>query len=213
MADLLTRFRHLMRPIVRFSYRSGWIVGIQSRNELPFLLNALGLTGEGAEIGVRAGLFSRYLLQHWQGSVLHSVDPWRYSPEEVGGAGHAVSQAEHDAIYAEATAALRPFGRRSNIVRAASVDAARQFADGALDFCYIDALHFEAAIRADIEAWAPKVRCGGLLAGHDYDDDRVDSAGVPYAVKTVVDAFARRRGLPLKVSREARAPSWFLFLP
>lgn len=50
------------------------------------------------------------------------------------------------------------------------MEAAKQFDDGALDLVFIDADHSYAAVRADIDAWMPKVRAGGILAGHDYNN-------------------------------------------
>ena len=50
-----------------------------------------------------------------------------------------------------------------------SVEAAANYADGFFDLVFIDADHEEASVRADIEAWRPKVRNGGgILSGHDY---------------------------------------------
>jgi predicted O-methyltransferase YrrM len=37
-----------------------------------------------------------------------------------------------------------------------------------LDYLYIDAAHDEASVRADLVAWAPHVRPGGLILGDDY---------------------------------------------
>lgn len=54
----------------------GIIAAIESRKQLPSLLNALGLFGYGVEIGVFQGLFSKHVLSEWRGRKLFLVDPW-----------------------------------------------------------------------------------------------------------------------------------------
>ena len=49
-----------------------------------------------------------------------------------------------------------------------SVRAAKLFADESVPFCFIDADHSYASVTADLHAWWPKVRAGGMIAGHDY---------------------------------------------
>lgn len=61
-----------------------------------------------------------------------------------------------------------------------SVKAAGDFADRSIDFCFIDGSHAHPAVVADIKAWLPKVKPGGVLAGHDYSDQFV---GVKHAVQ------------------------------
>ncbi len=55
---------------------------LKSRNDFPGHLNQLGLTAEGAEIGVLRGEFSVHLLRNWRGKRLHCIDPWRESIDE-----------------------------------------------------------------------------------------------------------------------------------
>lgn len=54
--------------------------------------------------------------------------------------------------------------------------AAILFADGTRDAVFIDADHSEEAVSRDIAAWWPKVKPGGILAGHDYDEPGVNAA-------------------------------------
>ena len=54
------------------------------------------------------------------------------------------------------------------LIRKSSLDAASDFEDGSLDFVYIDANHAFEYVVADIAAWTPKVRDGGVVSGHDY---------------------------------------------
>ena len=71
-------------------------------------------------------------------------------------------------------ASMREYARRElelvRLVRAPSVMAARMFEDASLGFVFVDGAHDEASVAADLAAWEPKIRPGGLLAGHDYSD-------------------------------------------
>lgn len=49
-----------------------------------------------------------------------------------------------------------------------STEAAARFQDKSLDFVWIDGNHEYDAVKADISAWLPKIKPGGVLAGHDY---------------------------------------------
>lgn len=66
----------------------------------------------------------------------------------------------------------------------ASPDAAGKFEDGSLAFVFIDASHDYASVAADIRAWLPKVKPGGVLAGHDFG-----MSGVAHAVKELLPVF------------------------
>lgn len=74
-------------------------------------------------------------------------------------------------------------------IRSDSVSAAKGFADRSFDFIFIDAAHDEPSVRADINAWMPKLRIGGLMAGHDYQ-----KAPVKKAVDKLLGDFARPWG-------------------
>lgn len=54
------------------------------------------------------------------------------------------------------------------LIVADSARAARLFAPGMVDFVFLDAAHDRASVEADLRAWWPRVRPGGVMAGHDY---------------------------------------------
>jgi len=71
-----------------------------------------------------------------------------------------------------------------------SVKAACQFDDASVDLVFIDADHSAQAVYADLEAWFPKVRPGGIVSGHDYA-----SRNHP-GVKPAVDFFFAKHARP-----------------
>ena len=61
-------------------------------------------------------------------------------------------------------------------VRKSSLEAAKDFSDGSIDVVYLDASHEYDDVKDDILAWLPKVKQGGILAGHDYTWESVKRA-------------------------------------
>jgi len=70
-------------------------------------------------------------------------------------------------------------GDKLNIIRDLSVNAAKRFNDNSLDFIFIDACHDYECVKEDLHTWYPKLKKGGIIAGHDYYDGH---AGVEQAV-------------------------------
>lgn len=83
------------------------------------------------------------------------------------------------------TASLGPIVEAcsAQMLRANSVDAAATFANHTLDMVYIDANHTYADVTADIEAWMPKLKPNGILAGHDF------TLEIPDVIRAVTDKF------------------------
>jgi hypothetical protein len=80
--------------------------------------------------------------------------------------------------------------RNVNIVHARSVDAAREYKQRSVHCVYVDADHSYEGVAADLDAWYPKIRIGGYIAGHDYH------AGFPGVMKAVNERFAGVQTFP-----------------
>lgn len=76
------------------------------------------------------------------------------------------------------------FGDKIVLIISDSVSASRLFGDASLDWVHLDARHDYASVKADIEAWLPKVKPGGWLSGDDYDTQKW-----PEVVKAVSDVL------------------------
>ena len=63
---------------------------------------------------------------------------------------------------------IRPVLNIINPIIGFSNDIVNNYKDESLDFVFIDASHDYDSVKKDIEMWYPKVKKGGILAGHDY---------------------------------------------
>lgn len=196
---------------------------ISNRCELGELLSQLGLTQVGCEIGVFEADYAVALLRTWRGQLLYLVDPWCNLPDYLDSWNG--TDLEMQQRYDFALSRLAPFDGRYRILRMVSDKAALGIPDAALDFVYIDANHAYAHVRCDLHAWYPKVRAGGVLAGHDYYDALADEMLEPtigatgpkedltsYGVKSAVDEFAALLGVEIQVTEE-QYPTWYFQKP
>lgn len=153
-------------------------------------------TGVGAEIGVQFGTFSNQILSQWKGKLI-SVDTWDDPP-----------------VYEHAKKVLNT--ERSILIKKPSNEAVKEVADGSLDFVYIDACHTYENTREDIELWAPKVRHGGIVAGHDYMN-WVHPTAEPFGVRHAVDEYCVNNGYKLNIAPQpdmwegVAFPTWYFF--
>ena len=99
-------------------------------------------------------------------STLLSCDPWEHQHNYRSGVN--VPNAQHQEIYTQCVQNLGIFNQSILVyLREYSVKAAPLIEDN-LDYVYVDARHDYCAVMDDLQAYWPKIRSGGLLAGHDY---------------------------------------------
>lgn len=177
---------------------------MRHRNQLGDLYEARGYT-VAVEVGVQRGEFSEIILSRWSGT-LYMVDRWCH----VDGYNDIsnVSDETHASYMHEAFGASLRHDGRGVIIKESSEVASESFDDGAVDAVYIDADHSKAGVLADLRLWVPKVRRGGVIAGHDYLDGRRPEGD--FGVKSAVLEFFGRE--PDMVTSEAW-PSWLIEVP
>ncbi len=64
---------------------------------------------------------------------------------------------------------LQPYHGRMEIIVGESLEVVRDFKPASADLVFLDGAHDYENILADIRAWLPIVKPGGILCGHDYD--------------------------------------------
>lgn len=155
----------------------------------------------GAEIGVFNGATSGKLLAR-EDLTLFMVDTWEGFAVDPGIVIATHEQQQQNFLTAMEGTAFA--GQRRRVLRLPSIEAARVIEDGLLDFAFIDADHSYPAVKADIRAWRPKVKAGGLLCGHDYDNpDYLFGA----EVKRAVDEAVKDNGWTLDLGGDS---TWFV---
>jgi hypothetical protein len=80
------------------------------------------------------------------------------------------------------------YGDIITLIIADSLTASRLLADASVDWVHLDARHDYASLKADIQAWLPKVKRGGWLSGDDYDEIKW-----PEVVKAVGELLPQAR--------------------
>lgn len=74
-------------------------------------------------------------------------------------------------------------------LRMKSTDGSKLFENNSLDFVFIDASHEYEDVLDDIKCWFPKVKSGGILAGHDYYVLEHNYTGAPGVKRAVNEYF------------------------
>ena len=148
--------------------------------DVKSIIHCINLHGDnlvGAEIGVHVGESFLTLLQTCPNiSKLYGVDP--YVPyidylKEEGQSFDPMVVDEKEIEYIKLVSYHRQkfSGHKDKIVfyEMDSIEASKKVEDKSLDFIFIDSYcSFEQA-KDDIKVWYPKVKDGGIFAGHDWN--------------------------------------------
>jgi hypothetical protein len=154
-------YNHACATYMRHAHGQQFVVGLLD------MLQQLPERMVMAEVGIFAGESTRLFLASGKVEHLFAVDPWAGDYEQDNGLWQCpFAWADVRDTFAAYAA------QRSEIttLEMLSLDAAKNFKAGSLDFVYIDGNHGYRAVRDDLLAWRPKVRAGGFLGGHDLSE-------------------------------------------
>lgn len=171
------------------------------RYNFGFFLNTIEQLEEAVEVGTHRGDFARGLLRTWIGRTLYCVDPYLsgYDPDDPA------SQGDRGDDYRTALEVLAPYSGRYEFIATTSELAAGRFKNRSLSFVYVDGHHRFGSVLADLRIWWPKIRPGGILAGHDFLE-----TGGPWnaEVQPAVLSFAKEVGVDCYLVTEPSMAPW-----
>jgi len=112
------------------------------------------------EIGSFVGESTRVFAMNFEKVI--SIDPW----DNTDGKRFKTNMSEVEAQFD----LMRKDFPNIKKMKMTGDSAVQFFEDESIDMIYIDALHTYEAVRQDLLNWAPKVKKGGIISGHNYQE-------------------------------------------
>lgn len=178
------------------------------RTSLVFALRHFEVINTAVEVGVDRGINAKDMLDAGV-KRLYLIDQYKAFDAVSQNGFVSFSQATMDEAKSVMLLNVAPFKDRYQLFEMPSIEAAKYFEDETIDYIYIDAVHKYHEVKNDIANWFPKVRKGGILAGHDYkachciegkNNNHVDCGYT--GLRRAVDEFALKCNLELHTSLE-----------
>jgi hypothetical protein len=149
----------------------GWF---NYQDTFDVLINTIPYEGKFAECGAWLGKSSSYLcdtISKYRPDITpYIIDSWQASDDET----EMLVVTKNIDVY---QTFLNNMGNRKfEHIKALSVDACKQFPDNFFDVIFIDMCHLYDYVKQDIEAWYPKLKLNGYMAGHDFSRSDVNRA-------------------------------------
>lgn len=161
------------------------------------ILQDLGPDIRGIELGVCWGINSYVLLESCPNiSLIVGIDHYAaYTDWD-----REIYQHEQDHNLAKLKNNMQYMGPRFTLIRESTTVAATELEDGFYDFVFIDADHSMKAVLNDLDRYYPKIRSGGVIAGHDSN---------LFSVNFAVTSWTRRHGISDDAVKSGPNSSWW----
>lgn len=118
----------------------------------------------GCWLGRSATFLGVQIINSGKDIKLDCVDNW-IGCEELAGE----DVVKDGTLYEKFLKNIEPLRKIIKPIRATSEEAAKFYEDKSLEFVYLDDDHTRSGFIKSINAWFPKVKKGGVFAGHDYE--------------------------------------------
>jgi len=123
------------------------------------------------EIGSFKGRSSAFLaveiINSGKNITLDLIDTWKGSIEHQEGEDCEVLEVKNGTLYDTFLNNMKPVEGNFNAIKMTSLEAAVLYPDRSIDFLMIDGAHEFESVVADIRAYLPKMKHGGVMTGDD----------------------------------------------
>ena len=120
-----------------------------------------------AEIGIYKGGNIRRIVRRCPHVKYYLVDPYKANPNKKGGI-YRHDQEHFDFLKSFVANNIKNYD--AEWMYTTSLKASKKFDDDFFDMVFIDADHSYNAVKQDIKVWLPKIKPGGIIIGHDYNN-------------------------------------------
>jgi hypothetical protein len=144
----------------------------------------------GTWLGKSASFMAVEIINSGKTIKFDCVDTWKGSEEHIN-----EKVVLEDNLYESFLINIEPVKNIINPIRKPSIEASTLYEDNSLDFVFLDAAHDYVNVKNDIDSWYPKVKSGGVLAGHDYTASWV-------GVVDAVNDFLKTKKYSLYINQE-----------
>ena len=177
-----------------------------TQSDIKSLIHTIALHGNdlvGVELGVyKAESFCALLqlcpnikklygIDKWQPYEDYLKDPYDEIPNDVVGE----KEVEFHKLFALHSIKYSPNSEKAIILEEDSNQAVNKFTDESLDFIFIDTYMNKKQAEQDLSLWYPKIKKGGLFAGHDWDvsviQDVVNEFREKNSIKSLLSTYDR----------------------
>jgi predicted O-methyltransferase YrrM len=150
------------------------------------MVKKFGNGSKFVEVGSWKGMSSAFMATEIANSQkdisFYCIDTWKGSVEHE-------NFEDLESLYHTFLSNMKPVEKYYHHIKDSSLSSVKLFEDNSLDFVFIDASHEYEDVKNDILTWLPKVKKGGVLAGHDYYTNENWFDGVKKAVNEIFDNF------------------------